>query len=67
MPVSALTRTARSLFFSVCTYRFDTKVFEKQRINLGGTEEDVVKGGRDLFELLPKAFEGIQKIGVSCS
>lgn len=44
--------------------RFDTKVFEKQRITLGGTEEDVVKGGRDLFELLPKAFEGIEKIGV---
>ncbi|CAB1117776.1 unnamed protein product [Ectocarpus sp. CCAP 1310/34] len=42
---------------------FDTKVFEKQRISLGGTEEDVVKGGRDLFELLPKAFEGIEKIG----
>lgn len=45
---------------------FETKVFEKQRINLGGTEEDVVKGGRDLFALLPKAFEGIEKIGV-CS
>ncbi|CAN0165166.1 unnamed protein product [Ectocarpus fasciculatus] len=44
---------------------FDTKVFEKQRITLGGTEEDVVKGGRDLFELLPKAFEGIEKIGAS--
>lgn len=44
--------------------RFDTKVFEKQRITLGGTEEDVVKGGRDLFALLPKAFEGIEKIGV---
>ena len=43
---------------------FETKVFEKQRINLGGTEEDVVKGGRDLFTLLPKAFEGIEKIGV---
>lgn len=40
-------------------------MFEKQRITLGGTEEDVVKGGRDLFELLPKAFDGIEKIGVS--
>lgn len=47
----------------VCS--FDTKIFEKQRISLGGTEEDIVKGGRDLFELLPKAFEGIEKIGVS--
>ena len=48
-------------------YSFETKVFEKQRINLGGTEEDVVKGGRDLFALLPKAFEGIEKIGVCCA
>lgn len=39
-------------------------MFEKQRIKLGGTEEDIVKGGRDLFSLLPKAFEGIEKIGV---
>lgn len=44
---------------------FDTKIFEKKRIELGGTEEDIVKGGRDLFTLLPKAFEGIEKIGVS--
>lgn len=43
---------------------FESKVFEKQRIKLGGTEEDIVKGGRDLFSLLPKAFEGIEKIGV---
>ena len=54
--------------FIVDTYlifRFDTKIFEKQRISLGGTEEDIVKGGRDLFTLLPDAFEGIKKIGVS--
>lgn len=55
-------QSARLLHFLMS--RFDTKVFEKQRIALGGTEEDVVKGGRDLFELLPKAFEGIEKIGV---
>ena len=42
-------------------------MFEKQRIALGGTEEDIVKGGRDLFSLLPKAFEGIEKIGVSAA
>ncbi len=43
---------------------FDTKVFQQQRIRLAGTEEDIVKGGRDLFGLLPKAFEGINSIGV---
>lgn len=53
-----------SLFFFPCFCSFDTKIFEKQRITLGGTEEDIVQGGRDLFALLPKAFEGIEKIGV---
>lgn len=48
----------------MAVYSFDTKIFQKQRISLGGTEEDIVKGGRDLFSLLPKAFEGIGKIGV---
>ena len=59
---------SRLIFYSVCLCcfsRFDTKIFEKQRIALGGTEEDIVQGGRDLFPLLSKAFEGIEKIGVS--
>jgi len=43
---------------------FQTKVFEKEKIILGGTEEYIVRGGRHLFPLLPKAFEGIKQIGV---
>ncbi|MCK6626788.1 MAG: ketol-acid reductoisomerase [Anaerolineae bacterium] len=43
---------------------FQTKVFEKEKIVLGGTEEYIVRGGRHLFPLLPKAFEGIKQIGV---
>lgn len=43
---------------------FDSKVFKKTNIKLGGTSEDIVKGGRDLFPLLPKAFEGIKQIGI---
>lgn len=43
---------------------FDTKVFKKTPIKLGGTNEEIVKGGRDLFPLLPKAFEGIKQIGI---
>jgi ketol-acid reductoisomerase len=31
---------------------------------LADTKELIVKGGRDLFPLLPKAFDGIKKIGV---
>jgi len=33
-------------------------------VTLSGTTETIVRGGRDLFPLLPKAFEGIKKIGV---
>src|SRR2546428_8466424 len=43
---------------------FSSKVFETQVIRLGDTEERIVRGGRDRFALLPKAFEGISQIGV---
>ena len=33
-------------------------------VNLADTTETIVKGGRDLFPLLPKAFEGVKKVGV---
>ena len=44
---------------------FESKVFETRKITLGNTEERIVAGGRDLFRLLPKAVEGINKIGVT--
>lgn len=47
-----------------CSNTFDSKVFKKETIKLGGTTEDIVKGGRDLFPLLPQGFEGIKQIGV---
>src|SRR5262247_395989 len=43
---------------------FHSTVFETQVIRLGDTEERIVRGGRDRFALLPKAFEGIKQIGV---
>ena len=43
---------------------FNSTVFQKERIVLGGTEEWIVRGGRHLFPLLPKAFAGIRQIGV---
>ncbi len=43
---------------------FTTKVFDKEKIVLGGNEEYIVRGGRDRFDLLPKAFDGVGKIGV---
>ena len=39
-------------------------MFKTQEVTLADTKESIVKGGRDLFPLLPKAFEGIKKIGV---
>src|SRR6185503_1881619 len=43
---------------------FTSKVFQIETLELGKTSELIVKGGRNLFPLLPKAFEGIQRIGV---
>ncbi|KAI4363859.1 hypothetical protein MLD38_020026 [Melastoma candidum] len=43
---------------------FDTGVFKKEKINLAGHEEYIVRGGRDLFPLLPDAFKGIKQNGV---
>jgi ketol-acid reductoisomerase len=43
---------------------FQSKVFEKQTIDVGGQKERVVVGGRHLLPLLPKAFAGIKQIGV---
>jgi len=39
-------------------------VFSPIDIKLADTTETIVKGGRDLFPLLPHAFEGINNIGV---
>ncbi|MBX7112470.1 MAG: ketol-acid reductoisomerase [Dehalococcoidia bacterium] len=44
---------------------FTSRVFQVDTLDLGdGKQEQIVKGGRHLFPLLPKAFEGISQIGV---
>ncbi|GER56448.1 ketol-acid reductoisomerase [Striga asiatica] len=43
---------------------FDTSVFTKEKINLAGHDEFIVRGGRNLFKMLPDAFKGIKQIGV---
>ena len=52
---------------------FNSTVFQKEKIALGGTEEWIVRGGRHLFPLLPKAFAGIEQknlprvnVGLGC-
>ena len=43
---------------------FTSNVFETRTIKMADREETIVAGGRDLFHLLPKAFDGIKQIGV---
>eukprot|EP00915_Cephaloidophora_sp_WS-2016_P001917 GHVH01002604.1.p1 GENE.GHVH01002604.1~~GHVH01002604.1.p1 ORF type:complete len:562 (+),score=79.05 GHVH01002604.1:99-1688(+) len=43
---------------------FASKIFKVDTIKLADRHEQVVKGGRHLFEQLPKAFEGVKKISV---
>jgi ketol-acid reductoisomerase len=43
---------------------FTSKVFDTEVVQLADTKERIVRGGRDRFALLPKAFEGIKQIGV---
>ena len=44
--------------------RFSSDIFTAEEVTLADTTETIVKGGRNLFPLLPKAFEGISNIGV---
>ncbi|CAL4894966.1 unnamed protein product [Urochloa decumbens] len=43
---------------------FETSVFKKEKVSLAGHEEYIVRGGRNLFPLLPEAFKGVNQIGV---
>ena len=43
---------------------FDSAVFDKEYVTLGGRREAIVRGGRHLFDRLPAAFEGVSQIGV---
>jgi ketol-acid reductoisomerase len=40
---------------------FSSKLFQVDTIELEGHKEQIVKGGRHLFPLLPKAFAGVKK------
>jgi ketol-acid reductoisomerase len=44
---------------------FESRIFETEELEFAdGSRERILRGGRHLFPLLPKAFEGISKIGV---
>ena len=48
----------------VMSLDFDSKIFSKDVIQVGDGKESVIKGGRDLFPLVHKAFADISQIGV---
>jgi ketol-acid reductoisomerase len=41
-----------------------SSVFQVEEMNVPGGTEAIVRGGRDLFPLLPKALSGVRRIGV---
>lgn len=43
---------------------YDTKVFEKEKVDFAGHPEYIWRGGRDKLDKLPAAWSGIKKIGV---
>lgn len=43
---------------------FDTKVFQKEKVEFAGFEEFIYRGGRDKLDKLPEAWKGIKEIGV---
>jgi ketol-acid reductoisomerase len=49
---------------STQSQNFSSKLFQVDKIELQGNVEHIVRGGRHLLPLLPKAFAGIRQIGV---
>lgn len=43
---------------------FQSRIFHVEKIVLDGVEESFLRGGRNLFPLLPKALAGISQIGI---
>jgi ketol-acid reductoisomerase len=43
---------------------FKSDIFKIDELHLNGHKEQIVKGGRDLFELLPEALKGVKQVGV---
>ena len=43
---------------------FKTSLFTQEKVTYAGLQEYLVRGGRSLFQLLPRAFQGISQISV---
>ncbi len=57
-------RAVRANIVASAVVDFPTKVFPKELVTFAETQEYIVRGGRDKFSLLGKAFDGIKTIGV---
>ena len=57
-------RLLRQQSCAVAVLEFDTKVFQKEKVDFAGHSEFIYRGGRDKYSLLPEAFQGFSKIGV---
>ena len=44
--------------------KFNTKVFESEKVSFAGIDEYIYRGGRDKFQLLSKAWDDIRRITV---
>ena len=64
LPAPERFRTEIPQFSGGIAVAFTSNVFETRTIHLADREETIVAGGRHLFPLLPKAFEGVSQIGV---
>src|SRR2546423_1723130 len=48
----------------VVAMSFTSKIFSVDTVKMSDRSEQIVKGGRHLFPLLPKALAGVKQIGV---
>lgn len=62
MAAAKRSRTLRVLVSAMLDY--NTKVFEKEKVDFAGHPEYIWRGGRDKFEKLPAAWANIKKVGV---
>uniref|UniRef100_A0A0A9DLU7 ILV5 n=1 Tax=Arundo donax TaxID=35708 RepID=A0A0A9DLU7_ARUDO len=62
--VAAMVSAAPAVGTAMPSLDFETSVFKKEKVSLAGHEEYIVRGGRNLFPLLPEAFKGVKQIGV---
>ena len=55
-------RAAQPQIVNGAPLKFDTQVFQPEKVEFAGTEEFIYRGGRDKYKLLTEAFKGIKKI-----